>query len=72
MTWDHVIKNGTIVTPAETYKANLYIKDEIIAAITNEELPGEVKSVTDAKGKYVLPGFIDTHSHSRDGRNGAH
>ena len=72
MTWDHVIKNGTIVTPAETYKANLYIKDEKIAAITNEELPGEVKSVTDAKGKYVLPGFIDTHSHSRDGRNGAH
>lgn len=71
MIWDHVIKNGTIVTPVETYKANIYITNEKIAAITTEELQGESLVTTDVEGKYVLPGFIETHAHSRDGKNGA-
>ena len=70
--WDHVIKNGTIVTGTEKMKADIYVKNGKIAAVTNQKLPGEAKEVTDAAGKYVLPGFIDTHVHSRDGRNGAH
>jgi len=72
MYWDHIIKNGTIVTARETYPGNIYIKDEKIAAISAVELPGEAGEVTDAKGKYVLPGFIDAHVHSRDGYEGAH
>lgn len=70
--WDHIIKNGTVVTGAESFQANIYVKDGKIAAITDQLLPGDAKEVTDASGKYVLPGFIDTHVHSRDGRNGAH
>lgn len=70
--WDHVIKNGTIVTGSESFKADIYIKDGKIGAISSEPLEGEAKEVTDATGKYLLPGFIDTHVHSRDGRNGAH
>ena len=70
--WDHIIKNGIVVTGSESQKANIYVKDGKIAAITADELPGEAKEVTDAAGRYVLPGFIDTHVHSRDGRNGAH
>jgi len=31
MKWDHIIKNGTIVTGSETYKANIYVKDGKIA-----------------------------------------
>ena len=72
MKWDHIIKNGTIVTGSETYKANIYVKDGKIAAITADEHPGEATETTDASGKCVLPGFIDTHCHSRDGYNGAH
>ena len=41
--WDHVIQNGTIVTGTDSYKANIYVKDGKIAAITSETLPGEVK-----------------------------
>lgn len=67
MTWDHVIKGGEIVSPSSRYEANIYIKDGKIAAITNEDLPGEVKEITDASGRQVLPGLIDTHVHSRDG-----
>jgi len=72
MYWDHIIRNGTVVTAHETYPGNIYIKDEKIAAISAVELPGEAGEVTDAKGKYVLPGFIDAHVHSRDGYEGAH
>ena len=66
MVWDHVIKNGFIYNGTDFAKGNLYIKDGKIAAIAEEELEGEAIKVTDAKEKYVCPGFIDTHIHSRD------
>ncbi|MDR0840657.1 MAG: allantoinase AllB [Christensenellaceae bacterium] len=72
MPWDHIIKNGTIVTAADTFVADIYVQNGKIAAITKEALPGVAREVTDAAGKYVLPGFIDTHVHSRDGYKGAH
>ncbi|MBG0764489.1 MAG: allantoinase, partial [Tissierellales bacterium] len=48
MNWDHIIKNGTIVTPQDSYKGNIYIKNGKIAAITSDELEGKAKEVTDA------------------------
>ena len=66
MNWDHVIRNGTIVETSGLYGADIYIKNEKIAAISHENLGGFVKKETDAKGCYVLPGLIDTHIHSRD------
>ena len=66
MIWDHVIKNGTVITSTEEYKANIYIKDSKILAITAMELEGETKEITDAEGMCVFSGFIDTHIHSRD------
>ncbi|MGM8211907.1 allantoinase AllB [Virgibacillus sp. W0430] len=67
MHWDHIVTNGHIVTSTSDFVANIYIKDGKIAAISNEALDGEAKEVTDAAGRYVLPGLIDTHVHSRDG-----
>ncbi|OQB25173.1 MAG: L-hydantoinase [Firmicutes bacterium ADurb.Bin182] len=72
MYYDHLIKNGTLITPNDTFNADIYIKNGKIAAITNERLEGDAKEVTDASDKLVLPGFIDSHVHSRDGYNGAH
>ncbi|UAK16346.1 allantoinase AllB [Sporolactobacillus terrae] len=66
MHWDHLIKNGTIVTPSETYQANLYIKEGKIAAISKTALEGTADQETDARGQYILPGLIDVHVHSRD------
>jgi len=71
MKWDHVIKNGMIVDTNKIYQGNIYIKNEKIAAISKDELEGEAGEVTDAQDKYVLPGLIDVHVHSRDGENGA-
>ncbi|MEG1777363.1 MAG: amidohydrolase family protein, partial [Angelakisella sp.] len=72
MTYDHVIKNGTIVTPTETYRGSICIKDGKIAAIAAPELECDGAYITDAAGKYVMAGFIDGHCHSRDGYEGAH
>ena len=65
-TWDHVIRNGIIVSPSECFKGNIYIKNGKIAAVSQDELPGDAKEETDASGCYVLPGLMDTHVHSRD------
>ena len=59
---DLIIKNGTIVTPSESYTADLAVKDGKIVAI-GTGFPEEGARVVDAKGKLVLPGAIDAHTH---------
>jgi dihydropyrimidinase len=57
-----LIKNGTIVTAAESYPADLLLADGQIA-LMGQNLPAEGADVVDARGKYVLPGAIDVHTH---------
>lgn len=55
------IKNGLVITGNKTLKTNLYIKDNKIFKITDENLPFEKE--IDANGMYVSPGFVDIHIH---------
>lgn len=57
-----IIKNGTIVTPTETYVADIGVNNGKIVAI-GEFLSEDRATLVDAKGKYVLPGAIDVHTH---------
>ena len=57
-----LIKNGTIVTAADQFKADILIEEEKISAI-GHGLGEGVKEVVDAAGKYVFPGGIDGHTH---------
>ena len=57
-----LIKNGSIVTPSETYIADLLIEGEKIAAI-GQNLLSDADEVIDATGLYVLPGGVDAHVH---------
>ncbi len=57
-----LIKNGTVVTAAETYRADLLIDGEKIALL-GMDLPADGARVVDASGKYILPGAIDVHTH---------
>ncbi|MCC6192162.1 MAG: dihydropyrimidinase [Anaerolineales bacterium] len=57
-----LIKNGTLVTAAETFPADLLIEDNKIVLLGHELRP-EGARVVDASGKYVLPGGIDVHTH---------
>ena len=68
--WDHAVINGTIVTDKAIYPGNIYIKDGKITEITSEKIDEPARETTDAVGKLVFPGFIETHVHSRDGRQG--
>lgn len=72
MKWDLAILNGTLVTADDTFTGNIYVKNEKIAAITEKPLEDESVETIDASGKFILPGFIDSHVHSRDGFKGAH
>ena len=55
-----VIKDGTIVAADRTYKADILIEGEKIAAI-GDDLKGD--NTVDAGGAYIIPGGIDPHTH---------
>ena len=57
-----IIKNGTILTQSESYKADILVEDGKISAI-GTAFNEEGANVVDASGKLVLPGAIDAHTH---------
>ena len=58
--FDLVVRGGTVVTPSETVRCDVGIRDGRIAALA-DRLDGE--RVLDATGRLVLPGGIDAHVH---------
>ena len=60
MQFDLAIKNGRVVTAANSFSADIGIVGEKIAAI-EQGLHG--KRLIDAGGKLVLPGAVDPHVH---------
>ena len=60
MTYDLVVKGGTVSTASDTFEADVAVKDGRIAAL-GEGLAGAEE--IDARGRYVLPGGIDSHVH---------
>jgi dihydropyrimidinase len=57
-----LIKNGRIITAEQDYFADIYVeKDKITTLGANLTLQAD--KVIDAKGKYVIPGGIDVHTH---------
>ena len=57
-----LIRNGTIVTAADRYQADVYIDKGIITLI-GQGLTLPADTVLDASGKLVMPGGIDVHTH---------
>ena len=60
---DLLIKNGTIVTAESTFEADIAVKDGKIITVGQNIQPLKDTEVVDAKGKLVLPGAIDGHTH---------
>jgi len=70
-----LITNGTVVNADGSYRADVLIEDQTIAAvglIGEESISGQaiaaiasaaVDKVIDAKGRWVIPGGIDPHTH---------
>ena len=57
-----LIKNGTIVTAADRYQADVYIEKGVISLIGRAITTGADTTI-DASGLLVLPGGIDVHTH---------
>jgi dihydropyrimidinase len=57
-----LIKGGRIVTASDDYVADVYVDRETVTLI-GKSLKVDADTVIDARGKYVLPGAIDPHTH---------
>jgi dihydropyrimidinase len=58
-----MIRNGTLITAAETFQADILVEGEKISRIgKNMTLPVDAESI-DASGKLVMPGGVDVHTH---------
>jgi dihydropyrimidinase len=57
-----LIKNGRIVTAVDDYRADILIEDGTIAVI-GKSIKANADKVIDAKGRLVIPGGIDPHTH---------
>ena len=67
MSFDLIIKNGTVILENESRMIDIAVADGKIAAI-GENL-GEAKQIMDATGMIVSPGMVDAHTHiSEPGR----
>jgi N-acyl-D-aspartate/D-glutamate deacylase len=67
--FDLVILNGRVIDPESRSDAirNLGISNGTIKAVTTRNLSG--RTVIDARGLVVSPGFIDLHQHGQDDEN---
>ena len=63
MRFDTIIRNGTIVTATDTYPADIAVTNGKIAAIGTDLPTQDTPHLLDAKGKLLLPGGIDVHTH---------
>ena len=63
MTYDLLIKNGTIIdgSGAPAFSGNIAVKEGKIAAVG--ETTDDAKQIIDASGHLVTPGFVDIHTH---------
>lgn len=59
--YDLVIRNGTVVTAADTTHCDIGVKDGVVATL-GRGLGSGTREI-DASGKLVMPGAIDSHCH---------
>jgi dihydroorotase len=65
MTYDIVIKNGTVIDPAQGVhaKKDIAIAGGKVAAIEDYVSDGDTHDVIEADGLLVTPGLVDLHAH---------
>ena len=61
MAYDLILKGGTVVTASDTFIADVGVKDGRIAAVGT--LEAKDTKVVDCRGKVLVPGGIDVHTH---------
>ncbi|MFH2101794.1 MAG: dihydropyrimidinase [Chloroflexota bacterium] len=57
-----LLKNGTLITAAETFQADILLDGERISQI-GQDLSSPDAELVDAAGKFITPGGVDPHTH---------
>jgi dihydropyrimidinase len=57
-----LFKGGTLVTASEMVQADVLVEGEVITLI-GRDIPKRGHEVVNCKGKYLMPGGIDVHTH---------
>src|SRR5512135_2995671 len=63
MRFDTLIVNGTVATASDTFQADIGIENGKFTAIGKSLPKDNAAKIIDARGKLVLPGGIDVHTH---------
>jgi dihydropyrimidinase len=62
VSFDCIVRGGTLATADRTFDADIGISDGRITAV-EPSLPGDAGTVIDARGLVIAPGAIDVHTH---------
>ena len=63
---DLIIRGGKIVSPNSTFEGDVAVSGQKIAAVAAPDVLPPAATEIDAKGRYILPGAIDSHVHFRE------
>jgi dihydroorotase len=64
--YDLAVVGGTVVTATGSFDADIGVRDGTIATLAAPGTGVLGRTTIDARGKHVLPGAIDVHSHHRE------
>lgn len=67
---DLVIKNGRVVAPSGIFNGGVAVEGKKIIKVCGDESLPDAKKTIDAKGNYIIPGFIDPHVHLGNDESG--
>jgi dihydroorotase len=63
---DLLITGGTVVNETGRFAADVAVKDGVIAYVGHPAFAPRAKETLDARGRLVIPGAIDVHTHIRE------
>ncbi len=63
MTFDTIVRDGNVVAPTGTIRADIGITGETIAAVGPALAASARTKIIDATGHHVIPGVLDVHVH---------
>lgn len=63
---DLLISGGTVVNETGRFQADIACKDGVVAFVGHPALAPKARETLDARGRFVIPGAIDVHTHIRE------
>lgn len=61
-----LIKNANIVNGGKVIKGNVFIENDIITNVSEDDITRKADTIIDAAGKHLFPGCIDDQVHFRE------